>query len=58
MVMAVIVLVVLGFCLYLLETYVPMSPPMVMLIRAVVILFSVLWILSVLGVVNIPLKGL
>jgi len=56
MIMVIIVLVVLGFCLYLLETYVPMSPPITMLIRAVVVLFLVLWILSVLGVVNIPLN--
>lgn len=56
MIMAIIVLVVLGFCLYLLETYVPMSPPFILLIRACVILFSVLYILSVLGVVNFPLK--
>jgi len=33
-----------------------MSPPITMLIRAVVVLFLVLWILSVLGVVNIPLN--
>lgn len=56
MIMAVIILVVLGFCLYLLETYVPMSEPMKTIIRAVVILFSVLYILSVLGVINLPLR--
>ena len=56
MILAVIVLVVLGFCLYLLETYVPMSPPMTTIIRAAVILFSVLYILSVLGVVNLPIR--
>lgn len=55
MIMAIVVLVVLGFCLYLLETYVPMSPPMVTIIRAAVILFSVLYILSILGVINTPL---
>lgn len=56
MITMIIVLVVLGFCLYLLETYVPMSPPMVTLIRAAVILFSVLWILSTLGVINMPVN--
>lgn len=56
MIMAIIVLIVLGFCLYLLETYVPMSPPMVTVVRAVVVLFSVLYILSVLGVIRFPLK--
>lgn len=54
MIMAIIILVVLGFCLYLLETYVPMSPPIKAIIRAVVILFSVLWLLSLLGVVSLP----
>ena len=56
MIIAIIVLIVLGFCLYLLETYVPMSPPIQMIIRAAVILFSVLYILSVLGIVNFPLR--
>jgi len=56
MIMMIVVLVVLGFCLYLVETYIPMSPPIIMLIRAVVVLFSVLYILSMLGLVNIPVN--
>jgi len=56
MIQMIVILVVLGFCLYLVETYIPMSPPVQMLIRAVVILFSVLYILSAFGIVNIPVN--
>jgi len=56
MIMMIVVLVVLGFCLYLVETYIPMSPPIIMLIRAVVILFSILYILSMFGIINIPVN--
>jgi len=56
MVQMIVILVVLGFCLYLVETYIPMSPPVQMLIRAVVILFSVLYILSMFGIVNLPVN--
>jgi len=56
MIQMIVILVVLGFCLYLVETYVPLSPPIQMLIRAVVILFSVLYILSMFGIVNLPVN--
>jgi uncharacterized protein YhhL (DUF1145 family) len=56
MIMMIVVLVVIGFCLYLLETYVPMSPPIQMLVRAAVVLFGILWILSALGLINIPVN--
>jgi hypothetical protein len=45
----IVVLVVIGLCLYLLETYVPMSPPIKTVIRVVVVLFLVLWLLQALG---------
>jgi len=54
MIQMIVILVVLGFCLYLVETYIPMSPPVQMLIRAVVILFSILYILSMFGIINVP----
>ena len=56
MIQMIVILVVLGFCLYLVETYIPMSPPVQMLIRAVVILFSVLYILSMFGIVHLPVN--
>ena len=55
MIMFVILLVVLGFALYMLETYIPMAPPFKLLIRFVVILFIVLMVLQVLGLVTVPL---
>ena len=42
----IIVLVILGVALYLIETYVPMSAPIKMIIRVVVILAMVIWLLS------------
>lgn len=46
-----LVLIVLGVALYLIETYIPMSPPIKTVIRVVVVLVIVLWLLSaVLGV--------
>jgi hypothetical protein len=56
MVAMIIILVVLGFCLYLVETYIPMSPPVIMLIRALVILFSILYLLSFFGIIPMPSK--
>lgn len=45
-----VVLVVVGLCLYLVETYVPLSPPIRTVIRVVVVLFLVLWLLRLFGV--------
>jgi len=47
-----IVLVILGVALYLIETYIPMSPPIQLVIRVVVVLFIVLWLLQLLGIVG------
>ncbi len=50
-----IVLVILGVALYLIETYVPMSPPIKTVIRVVVVLIIVVWLLRVLlGPVAFP----
>lgn len=48
----VIVLVVVGFLLYLAETYIPMSEPFKMVIRVVVIIALLLWLLQLFGVVG------
>jgi len=55
MIQMIIILVVLGLCLYLIETYIPMSPPIQMVLRVVVVLFSVLYLLSMFGIVDVPL---
>ncbi len=46
----IIVLVVVGLCLYLIENFVPLSPPIKTVIRVVVVLFLVLWLLQLIGV--------
>lgn len=56
MIALIVTLVVLGLVLYLLETYVPMSPPITAIIRVVVILLSVLIILRAFGIVDIPIR--
>jgi len=43
-----IVLVIVGVLLYLVETYVPMAPPIKVIIRVITILLVVLWLLKAL----------
>ena len=52
MIQVLIVLVILGVALWLVETYVPLSPPIRMIIRVVAILFALLYVLGALGVVR------
>jgi hypothetical protein len=40
-----IVIVILGVCLWLVQTYVPMAPPIKTLLTVVVVLVIVLWLL-------------
>lgn len=55
MIAVLITLVVLGVCLYLIETYVPMAPPIKQVIRVVVVLCVVIWLLRlVLGDPGFP----
>lgn len=56
MITLVFTLIVLGIALWLIETYVPMSEPIKMIIRVVIILFSVFLILSAFGVINTPVN--
>lgn len=58
MISVLVVLVVLGLCLYLAETYIPMSPPIQMIIRVVVVLFLILYLLRVFGIVDTPVPTL
>ena len=52
----VITLVIVGLCLYLIETYIPMDPPIKMIIRVVVILLIVVWLLRTFGIIDIPIQ--
>ncbi len=45
-----IVFVIVGVCLWLIETYVPMADPFKIVLRIVVILLLVLWLLRSFGV--------
>jgi hypothetical protein len=45
-----VVLVIVGLCLWLIETYVPLSPPIKVVIRVVVVLLLCVWLLSLIGV--------
>lgn len=46
----IVVLVILGLALWLVETYVPLSPPIKVVLRVVVVLALVLWLLQSIGV--------
>lgn len=59
LIMLVLVLVVIGVCLYLVETYIPMSPPIKLVIRVVVVIVLVIWLLQLFGITgpSIPRLG-
>jgi len=46
-----IVFVIVGLCLWLVETYVPMAQPFKVVLRVVVVLILVLWLLRSFGLV-------
>jgi hypothetical protein len=45
----IVALVLVGVVLYLIETYVPMAPPIKTVLRIVVVLVLVLWLLQAFG---------
>lgn len=47
-------LVIVGVVLYLVEVYVPMSPPIKTILRIVVVLVIVAWLLSLFGLLDMP----
>ena len=51
-----VLLVVVGLVLYLIEAYVPLSPPIKTVIRVVVVLLLCIWLLRAFNVVDIPLR--
>jgi hypothetical protein len=48
----IVVLVVVGVVLYLIENYIPMSPPIRTVLRVVVVLALVVWLLQTFGIVG------
>ncbi|HEV2614827.1 MAG TPA: Thivi_2564 family membrane protein [Gammaproteobacteria bacterium] len=47
----VIVLVVVGFLLWVINTYIPMAAPIKTILNGVVIIAVVLWVLSLFGII-------
>lgn len=56
LIMLIVYLVIIGVAIYLLETYVPISPPIKVVIRIVVVIAVVLWLLQIFGITgpNVP----
>lgn len=50
MIQVIVVLVIVGVCLWLLNTYVPMAAPIKTIINVLVVLFLILWLLSAFGI--------
>jgi hypothetical protein len=55
MIALILTLVLLGVILWAVETYIPMAPPIKMLIRVVVVIFVVLWLIRMFGVADMPI---
>jgi len=55
MIQLIVVLVIVGLCLYLAETYVPMSPPIKVVLRVVVVLVLILWLLKIFGITDMAI---
>jgi hypothetical protein len=49
----VVVLVVVGFLLWLINTYVPMASPIKTILNVVVVIAVVLWLLAGFGIINL-----
>jgi hypothetical protein len=58
MISLLILLVIVGVCLYLVETYIPMLPPIKTVIRVVVVLILVLYLLRLFGLDSGPVPRL
>jgi hypothetical protein len=53
-----LVLVVIGVCLYLVETYLPISPPIKVVNRVIVVIALILWLLQLfVGDIRVPRVG-
>ena len=53
-----LVLVICGVCLYLVENFIPMSPPIKVVIRVIVVVLLVLFLLRAFGVADVPIPRL
>jgi hypothetical protein len=58
MIALLLTLVVVGVILYLIETYIPMSPPIKTVLRVVVVIILVLWLLRLFGIADVAVPRL
>lgn len=56
MITLLLVIVILGVGLYLVENYVPMSPPFKVVLRVVVVVLLILYLLRAFGIADIPVR--
>jgi len=54
MIALIVMLMIVGVCLYLVEAYVPMDPAIKTVIRVVVVLCLVLFLLRAFGIADFP----
>lgn len=55
MIELILVLVIVGVCLYLIENFIPLSPPIKTVIRVIVVICLVLYLLRAFGIADVPL---
>lgn len=58
MLVLILTIALVGLLLYLVETYIPMAPPITVVLRVVVVIALVLWLLRVFGVADLPVPRL
>lgn len=48
----ILIIAVVGFILYLIETYIPMPAPFKLVIQVIIVIVLLLWVLQLFGVVG------
>jgi hypothetical protein len=48
----ILVIAIVGFILYLIETYIPMTAPFKLVIQVIIVIVLLLWVLQLFGVVG------
>jgi hypothetical protein len=56
MIELIVIIVVIGLVVYLAETYIPMSPPIKIVLRVVVVLILIVWLLRYFGITDLPTR--
>lgn len=50
----ILVLVIIGFLLWLINAYIPMARPIKTILNVVVVVAVILWLLSIFGIIHTP----